>query len=50
MSTTSDCGSHSIGIAVSLNLLAVAVACIVGLVIWIIKLHKKLAQVKSKEM
>ena len=30
-------------------LLAVAVVCIVGLVIWIFQLNKKLAQTKSKE-
>ena len=45
-----DCGSQIIGIAVLLVLLVVAVVCIVGLVIWIVLLHKKPAQVKSKEM
>ena len=43
-----DCGNHTIGIAVVLVLLALAVVCIVGLVVWIVKLNKKLAQSKSK--
>ena len=45
-----DSGSNqTIGIAVLSVLLVVAVVCIVGLVIWIVRLNKKLAQTKSKE-
>ena len=45
-----NCGSQIIGIAVLLVLLVVAVVCIIGLVIWNVLSHKKLAQAKSKEM
>ena len=41
-------GNQIIGIAVLSVLLVVAVVCIVGLVIWIVRLNKKLAQTKSK--
>ena len=41
-----DCG-QVIGIAVVVVLLVVAVACIVGLVIWNIKLHKKNLQLQT---
>ena len=41
--------NQTIGIAVLSVLLVVAVVCIVGLVIWIIRLNKKLVQTKSKE-
>ena len=44
-----DCGSQTIIIAVLSVLLAVAIVCIVGLVIWIVQLHKTHAQAKSKE-
>lgn len=44
-----DCGVHTIGIAVTLVLLVVAIVCIVGLVVWNIKLYKKLTQTKLKE-
>ena len=46
---STDDGSQVIGIAILLVLLVVAVVCIVGLVIWIVLLHKKLAQTKSKK-
>ena len=45
----SDNGNQTIIIAILSVLLAVAVVCIVGLVIWIYLLNKKLAQTKSKE-
>ena len=45
-----NCGSQIIGIAILLVLLVVAVVCIVGLVIWNVMSHKKLAQAKSKKM
>ena len=46
-----NCGSNqTIGIAVLSVLLVIAIVCIIGLVIWIVKLNKKLAQTKSKEM
>ena len=49
-STDDDsCGSQVIGMAILLVLFVVAVVCIIGLVIWIVLLHKKLAQTKSKE-
>ena len=41
--------SQTIGIAVLVVLLVVAIACIVGLIVWNVKLNKKLAQAKSKE-
>jgi len=47
-SSNCDSASQTIGIAVLSVLLTVAVICIVGLVIWIVKL--KLAQVNSKEV
>ena len=46
----SDCDNQTIGIACLSVLLAVAVVCIVGLVIWNVRLNKKLAHTKSKEM
>ena len=36
-----ECGGHIFGIAVVAVLLVVAIACIVGLVIWIVQLNKK---------
>ena len=45
-----DCGNQIIVIAILSVLLAVAMVCIVGLVIWIFQLNKKVAQTKSKEM
>jgi len=39
-----DYGGHIIGIAIVTVLLVVAIACIVGLVIWIVKLNKKIIQ------
>ena len=44
-----DCGNQIIVIAIISVLLAVAVLCIVGLVISTIQLNKKLAQAKSKQ-
>ena len=51
-STTSnrDWDNYSIGIAVSTILLAATMFLIVKLVTCIVKLHKKLRQVKSKEL
>ena len=45
-----NCNNQTIGIAVVLVLLVVAVVCIVGLLIWIVKLNKKLTQAQSKQM
>ena len=43
----SDGDSQVVGIAVVVVLLVVAIACIVGLVIWIIKLNKKIIELQT---